>query len=239
MLSIGNTPQNAFAKAFGNPAIYHPGAIPEGRKKEAREAIAALIDSTQSSEWNPFGSTNLNKSGRRALTALLTNRFATLATGDHTLSDEKIATQALASAEADGSVERFGAFAWGNRRGTTPLSRLVGLQGPEMEQVFTHVVDRQLKAAGFKAGASGDDYTITRLKLPNRHPAVWIEAVGDDGSARSTTVTVADFKAYSQQRRDVAFIKKNGAKANPMVMARIKAYRARYGSTETLGRVND
>jgi hypothetical protein len=228
------TPQNAFSKAFGDPTIYHPAAMPDGIKATAAKAIGDAIDGTESSSWNPFGATHLNASGRKTMTALLTNRVAALATGDNSLSPELLVTMALKDATADGSVERYGAFSWGNKSGTTPLSTLVGLKGADMDTVFSKVVGRQLKAAGYEAGADGQDYTITRTKLPNGHPALWIEARGDDGSQHSTTVTVADFKAYSQQLRDVKFIKQNGAKNNPAIMQRVTAYRARYGSTSTL-----
>ncbi|MBA3678495.1 MAG: hypothetical protein H0W74_14025 [Sphingosinicella sp.] len=227
-----NTPQNAFAKAFGNPTIYHPASIPESRKKEVAAMLPAAIQATESGDWNPLGTSNLNpfakarlnSSGLRTVTSLLTNRVATLATGDHTLSTKALVNQAMATATADGSIERYGAFAWGNRPGTTPLRQLVGLKGKEMDEVFTEVVDRKLKAAGYKAGATGADYTITRMKMPNGHPAIHIEGVSEDGSGSTQIIaTVADFKRYQQHRLDKRYLAKT-VRQDPAVRARVQEF---------------
>jgi hypothetical protein len=236
MIEGGNAPQNAFAKAFGNPAVYNPTAIPAERKATYKAALDAVIDSGEPGMFNFWG-TSLNGSSRKRMSKILEGYFGVLATGDHGLSDEQIAKQSEARAKANGTLERYGRFAWGNNPNTKPLSAMVGVQGKEMDDLFAHVLDRQLKKAGVAGGASGDEDTIYRVKTPQGDTALWVEVPDEDGSGfKSTIITVAQLKEQQQYNMDMKWLRGNrttaerrgGTPASAVIHARIQAHRKAY-----------
>lgn len=196
----GLNKEAAYIRAFGDPTRYSVARIPQERYKEARDAIPAAIDAMDSPGapgWlgyvpgmnlvantanGMFGRTPLNKSSRDVVTGVLTNHVA-IASANTDQSTQQIVSDQVKAMQGDGTLERYGAFAWRDPKGTRPLSQILGAQPAEADKVFTNVLDRKLKARGFPQGAGGQNYDVHRLPDDKAGKAlVYVRAIPDDGS---------------------------------------------------------
>lgn len=173
-------PNLAFQRAFNNPAQYVPAAIPAARRSEAKKEIAAAVADYDG--WRLFGRSGLNKSSREAVARALHDEVAVLAQNSD-VPTAKLVEQSLTFALRNGTLERYGAFAWRNNEKTEPLFRMLGLQEDEADEIVTSVIDQHLKAAGVSDGASGENYDVLRLRDEKGQPALYISALDDDAGA--------------------------------------------------------
>lgn len=178
LVRSGTAPQLAYARSFGDPATYAVSEVSPQRRKEVAEAVPDAIDNMDASWFNPFGRTRLNESSKAALVGALTNGVALAA------QNTDRPTQSLVDEQAErlfrsGGAERIGAFAWRQKPGTKPFTSFTKLQEKEQDRLFTSLLDRKLKAAGFREGASADNYDILRIVTPNGKQALHIDPEGD------------------------------------------------------------
>ncbi|KQN93062.1 hypothetical protein ASE95_10800 [Sphingomonas sp. Leaf231] len=76
---------------------------------------------------------------------------------------------------------------------------MLGLQQDEADKVFTSLVDKRLKAAGFASGMDAA-LDINYVNKPNGDVAFHIVAHGKDGERRNVLIGVPDFKAAARER---------------------------------------
>jgi len=204
------SPQNAFKRAFGNPGRYSPAAIPAERSKEATADLAKLIDTREGAWFGGYlgGGTKLNASGRAVSLQALKGYYGILAHNNPGQSSESIAAQAYARATADGVLERYGAYAWDNEKGTVPLARKIGLHGTDASAVISHVIERSLRLVGLKPD-DATSYEINHVRLPDGGQGMHVIAdPGDGGRSRQTTIPLGVFRGYQQYR---LLVKQQGA----------------------------
>ena len=196
------SPQEAFKRAFGNPGRYNPAAIPAERRKEATADLAKLIDIGEGAWFGGYfgGGTKLNASGRAVSLNALKGYYGVLAHNNPGQSSESIAGQAYARATADGVLERHGAYAWDNEKGTVPLARQLGLLGLDASEVITHVFERSLKQVGAKLDPD-DSYEINHVNMPDGSPAMHIVSdPADGGRSRQAVIPLGVFRGFQEYR---------------------------------------
>jgi len=232
----GMAPSLSFQRAFQNPAQYSTIAMPQQRRKEAGEAIKVAISDMQSGWYNPFGRTNLNEGSQQTVYDAIWADAAVLAQN----SSEPMGVlvqRATAVAQANGSLERYGALAWRNKPGTSPLGQMLGLQEDEADKVVTAVIGNRMTKAGFAAGAKGDSYTVQRLRDEKNQPVLYVSA-WDEGKAREVAVTIP-FTEFQQAATDHVSGKVSAPTAG-RIYSGIDPYRRIAGETgaQRLARIN-
>jgi hypothetical protein len=193
----GMSDQLAYVRSFADPSIHGDADIPQERRKEVKEAVEDHLAGTGSRWYNPlsWGNYNLNASSQAAVAGAV-NRQVAIASKNTDQPTAQLVQSAIEQAQANGSLEQAGQFAWTNRPGTRPLHTLLGVQKPEADKAFMEVLDTQLRARGFSDGAYGDSYNVVRIKGPDGQAAIHVSAMGADPSEhREVLITLADLKA--------------------------------------------
>jgi hypothetical protein len=151
-------------------------------KADVFKAVDAEIRST---DGYIFGvgrqRTPLNDSSRSRVAVHLARKVEAYASQSG-ISIEAAAGKIYKGAIASGEIEAAGAFGWVNPKGAKPLARLMGQPDTRVDEATTAIVDTKLKQAGYAAGASGGNYTVTRLADHNGEARLYIQAIGDDGT---------------------------------------------------------
>lgn len=206
MISDGSTDKaTAFSTAFGNAAQY---TAKDTEIKDANGQIDTWITKNLDSfttwgGWQPWGTTNLNASGKQALRNAMAREVAvrSKASGGD-IPPEALIGQVYRQVSGNGSFERYGQFGWGNAPGTATLGRQLGLLDEEANKFLPEFFDQKLKASGYSDGADGEDYRIIRQRDRSGKPLVIITPVPRDGSVHSPVpIRYDELQAYVSSRK--------------------------------------
>lgn len=135
-------------------------------------------------KWNDSARTVLKNAVRTQVGLLRKNSSMSL---------DSATSAAVNQVIASGRVGVAGPFAWDQAPGTKPLAEAAGMDPSIFSKHFTEVADARLKAAGYEAGAKGNDFSVHRTPSP-RGDQITIFAM-KDGKEHVATFTVGDVQA--------------------------------------------
>lgn len=202
MVTTGRvSPTQAFQRAFANPAQYAP--TPE-MSKEAGTAIDSWIKSNRGSTWGStlgFGRSDLTSSGKAALRASMARQLGVMMKNTD-MPAEALVPNLYQDLIRSGAYEDYGRLGWSNKPGTPNLGRQLGLLQDEADEVVQNVIDRQLKATGFKDGVRGDNFDIRRIKDQQGRPLLAVTPYDDeDGAGTTALIPFSMFKTEADTLR--------------------------------------
>jgi len=207
MVTTGRvSPSQAFQRAFSNPAQYAP--TPD-MSKEATAAIDSWIKSNRGNTWMG-GTVGSLLGGRRDLTATgqaaLKNSMARqlgVMMKNTDMPVEALIPNLYQDLIRSGAYEDYGRLGWSNKPGTPNLGKQLGLMQDEADEVVQGVIDRQLKATGFKDGVSGDNFDIRRIKDQRGQTVIAVTPYDDeDGAGATALIPFSMLKAEADSLRD-------------------------------------
>jgi len=177
-------PQTAFQRAFGDPAKYSMENLPPDKRREAEKAIDTAVANRQPGWFMSWFTDTPNSSAVRVMQGVATDRVA-LGINNSDSDPTALARESLDAAQADGSLQVSGEFAWRTAKGTKPFDKRLGVLPDEGARIFRAVVDEHLRKAGMQNGASPDNvYDIDEVTTPKGETAFNIVARAADGSKR-------------------------------------------------------
>lgn len=192
LVTGGIPPNEAYSKAFQNPAQYSPLMMPAARRKEAQAVIDKLVTEEEESRLRgPWRRTPLNRASQLALKDMLWRGSAALAqnSSEDTAALGRQTRQVIVT---NGHYERYGQFAIRNKPGTMPLWQWLKIpQGAvkDADQIIVGVIDAKLRKSGYANGASGEDYWVERQNDDKGRPRLIVHGYdGDEASAWRTVI---------------------------------------------------
>jgi hypothetical protein len=202
----------AYAASFGKGELGRVN-LPTGvATKDARASVDQAITANDRRWFGLAGTlTPLATSSKQLLTELLMRKAGDYAQ-QRGVSMDVAAADTLQAAIASGEIERAGPFVWNNQRGTEKFGHSLGLPDDTMDKLVASVADQRLKAAGFPAGISGDDYTVLRASDANGAPFLYIRADDGEGSHVDVALSVRELK---EANRKVVLSKLQASQPHP------------------------
>lgn len=202
MVTTGRvSPTQAFQRAFSNPAQYAPAP---DMTKEAASAIDSWIKSNRGSTWGStlgFGRRDLTASGQAALKASMARQLGVMMKNTD-IPAEALVPNLYQDLIRSGAYEDYGRLGWSNKPGTPNLGRQLGLLQDEADEVVQSVIDRKLKATGFRDGVRGDNFDIRRIKDQQGRPLLAVTPYDDeDGAGTTALIPFSEFKSYADSVR--------------------------------------
>lgn len=190
MTRQGSDPITAFSKTFGDPMQYSTQDIDPERRKAVDGAMDKVIASQRS--WAPglLGPANLGDLGNNVIKQAARSHVA-VAGNNSPVSTEKLMEEAIGAATADGSLERYGQFAWRNKAGTEPLNQLLGFHTSTRDAtaVFTSVYGKHMTALGLPTNTDPDSL----LRIDNNgHPAMIAVVKDANGGSKRVVIPYAE-----------------------------------------------
>ncbi|ODP36200.1 hypothetical protein [Sphingomonas turrisvirgatae] len=175
----GTSPQIAFVRSFGDPAVYSKDRVPPERRKGVQEAAEKAIADTQPYTLFGYGITGtpLNESSKRALVNAVRENAGVAVSAAPGLSDDAAVRQEFKALTQSGRAEVYGAWAWtGNPAGTTPLWRMLGVKQGEAEKIIDSAIAGALRASG----SNPTDGIVTRIQdTQTGKPALVVQGTAD------------------------------------------------------------
>jgi hypothetical protein len=194
LVTSGVKPAMAFARAMANPEQYSPKPT---LTKTAETALDSWIKGNRSGTWGGtlgFGRDNLNASGVLALKNVAARQLGVLMNNSDT-APEALIPGVYQQAITSGAFEDYGKLGWSNKPGTQNLGKMLGLQQDEADEVVQRVVDKRLKANGWKDGINGDNISVSRIRDSKGNLVVAVQPYDNDtGAGPLTLVPFAMFK---------------------------------------------
>lgn len=190
--------QTAFQTAFSNPQQYVPTPAMTADNKKTVQSFVQDERGMGVLRGRLYGRTGLGKSGQQALITEMSRKLGTsLADGGDVSAHVRTAYEQVT---ASGAFEDYGRIGWSNPDGTRPLSKMLGLDQQEGDEVISQVVDRELKRNGVREGISADNYQIFRANGPDGKPIVYVSSWDDDEvKPRPTLIPYAAFETKAKQ----------------------------------------
>jgi len=210
-LTAGLTPAMAFSKAFSDPAQY--AATPK-LTKTATDAITNWVKSNRGSTWGSslgFGRKDLANGGP-VLKKVLARQLGVMMQSTD-VPAEKLIPGLYEQVKASGAYEDYGRLEWSNKPGTVPLSKYMGVMADEADEIIPSVIDKRLKAAGFAAGANGDNFDIHRVTSDGKPYLAVIPYDDDTGAGTQVLIPFSEFKQAGDKLRAGRVAKVSGGVA--------------------------
>lgn len=185
------SPTQAFQRAFANPAQYAP--TPE-MSKEAAGAIDSWIKTNRGNTWMGGtvggllgGRRDLTASGQAALKNSMARQLGVMMKNTD-MPAEALIPNLYQDLIRSGAYEDYGRLGWSNKPGTPNLGKQLGLLQDEADEVVQTVIDRQLKATGFRDGVKGDNFDIRRIKDQSGQTLIAVTPYDDEDGAGTTAL---------------------------------------------------